>query len=1091
MIKEKYIDKAWNEVNILDVFHDFHPELEVKQKGSRYVCLCPYHDDHNPSLNIEPSKNRVRCFVCGTYLTLFKLVQYEKKLSYPEAIRYIYENYLQEIPIKEIYDFGSKDDEQRWKKKEIQKSYMAMAHKFFRQEYLRDYHMANFCRDYAEKSDDNPEGRWSKELCDQLELGYAPGSGNALVDWARGQHLDFDVLQSIGLVYKLENDDGTCYYKDSFRNRLMTPYRDKWSEVIAYTGRKLDYKPGDKDKYKNNSCKKGENEIFDKYTTLWGLNSLGEVRKSKKAYLVEGASDAMSILDLGIENVVASIGGEWTEGQLKSLKSADMPLLCFIPDIDEQNVNVEGAIMGNGEKFTIRSAFRAMKLGFTVTVKAIPPSEDGSKVDAGDYFTDIKRWNKVKEEDFVIWYAGKYFNKSVSDSENSKAVKTVCRMLLDLHDDELCNFYFRQLKKKYKSTDVWEDAMRMAKGDVNSNSQQKSKEEFGINLMDKSMIAKDGCLYSITKNNDAAKKLTNFIPRSLYHVKDGKESLRIVEVNNHKDKPCIIAFSQEELSKMDKCISRLGVNGNYSLFTNADEFKLFRALLYEGLQNVKMVDTIGWFKCGDDGFQVYGNGIFANKTWQKANEFGIVEYCGECYYIPSCSKVNENSNDAMVQNMKRYNHWHDSSVTIEEYFDKVEGVFGDNGIVTLIFGIATMFRDIIFETTGFIPLEFIFGPNMSGKTTLAKNALHLFVNSNQMANLGSSSLAGITRLMAMLSNVPILINEYFDTIGLQKIDIIKGLFEGTGRIMSTEDNDSFTQFTANCTLILTGQDLPDYDPAMFSRSLLVEQYEAVFDGQAITRLEELKKYHNKGLTTITLSLLRHREDFMAEWQESWKRTVERFNDDADLTGLPQRVIECWSILYAVIDCLKESGAKIPINRNRLYNICVEYITRQCEMMKNSDELAKFWAKIDSAHTTGKLIEGVSYRVQYVDDQIEVSKKRNHKILTNKDCPHRILLLYMKSAYEVIESMVKKDDKVISESSFKHYLENSAEFIGTKVRSTYFRVADEQGNLLMTAIPDPKTGNCIPLRKSARPMVFNYDSLCNKYDINLIDNEPDK
>lgn len=1087
MIKEEYIDKAWSNVDILDVFKDFHPEQHIIPKGIRYITLCPYHNDHHPSLWIEPDRHRVKCYACGETLTLFKLVQKEKGVNFPDAVRYIYEKYLPSIPIKDIYDFSETKSDETWKEKEVQKNYMAAVQDFYREEYLRDYHAANFCRNYAERRDDNPEGRWNKEVCDLLELGFAPGDRFALTNWARGRGMKLDILRKMGLVVQKETEEGKIYYQDIFFNRLLTPYTDKWDNVIAYIGRRLDWKDGEKDKYKNNASKKGENLLYDKSSHPWGLKFLSDVRKTGKAFLVEGASDAMSILGLGITNVLASAGGEWTEGQLSHFKSPQKPTLCFIPDIDPPTENVDGAMMGNGEKAVIRSAIRAIKMGFTVTIKAIPPTEDGSKIDAGAYFTDMRQWNKVKEVDFVVWYAGKYFSKSVSDRENAKAVKTVCRMLLEFHDDEFRSFSFRQLKSRFRGKDVWDEAIKFAKQDLNACNQEKSMDELGLNLRSKKMVAKGHCLYSITDKADIKKQLTNFIPRPLYHIRDGNLCYRIVEVNNGKEKPCTIAFEQEELSKADKCVSRLGINGDYSLFTDANEYKLFRALIYEGLKKAVMVNTIGWYKCGNDGFQVWGNGIFADNKWQEANEFGIVEYCGEYYYIPSCSIVNENTDDAMVLNMKRYNHINNETVNLEDYTDRVEEVFGNNGIVTLTFGIASIFRDIIFDRTGFFPLEFIFGPNASGKTAVAKTAMCLFLNSTQMANLGSSSLAGITRMMTMLSNVPILLNEYFDTIGAQKIDVIKGLFEGTGRLISSDNNNTFVQFNANCTMILTGQDLPDYDPAMFSRSLFIEQYKNVFNSEAKVKLDELQEYQEKGLTSITMSLLSHRQKFKESWKEAWSVTSERFNNDERLTAIPRRVIECWSILYGTIECLKLCGIKIPIRRDKMYNICTDHIIRQVEVMKNCDELAKFWSRIDYAHSLGKLIEGVVYRIQTIDEPILVSKNRVHNQLTNNEYPGRIMMLFLKPAYEITENLVKKDEKVISESSFKHYLENSPEFLGTKVTSTYFRVADEQGNLLLTPEPDPKTGKRVPLRKTARPMIFDYDALLNKYDLSLSSN----
>ncbi len=39
--------------------------IALKKHGQDLIGLCPFHDDHNPSLVITPSKNLWHCLGCG------------------------------------------------------------------------------------------------------------------------------------------------------------------------------------------------------------------------------------------------------------------------------------------------------------------------------------------------------------------------------------------------------------------------------------------------------------------------------------------------------------------------------------------------------------------------------------------------------------------------------------------------------------------------------------------------------------------------------------------------------------------------------------------------------------------------------------------------------------------------------------------------------------------------------------------------------------------------------------------------------------------------------------------------------------------
>jgi len=58
--------------------------IELKKNGKGYFGLCPFHDDSNPSLSINPTKNLWQCFGCGAAGDVIRFVELIDKVSFPE-----------------------------------------------------------------------------------------------------------------------------------------------------------------------------------------------------------------------------------------------------------------------------------------------------------------------------------------------------------------------------------------------------------------------------------------------------------------------------------------------------------------------------------------------------------------------------------------------------------------------------------------------------------------------------------------------------------------------------------------------------------------------------------------------------------------------------------------------------------------------------------------------------------------------------------------------------------------------------------------------------------------------------------------------
>ena len=62
MIDENFIEKVKSALNIVNVIETF---THLYKTGANYKGVCPFHDDHSPSMVVSPSRQTYHCFVCG------------------------------------------------------------------------------------------------------------------------------------------------------------------------------------------------------------------------------------------------------------------------------------------------------------------------------------------------------------------------------------------------------------------------------------------------------------------------------------------------------------------------------------------------------------------------------------------------------------------------------------------------------------------------------------------------------------------------------------------------------------------------------------------------------------------------------------------------------------------------------------------------------------------------------------------------------------------------------------------------------------------------------------------------------------------
>lgn len=292
--------------------------VSLKKKGREMVGLCPFHDDHKPSLNVNPTKQIFKCFACGAGGDVFKFVQMRENLTFPQAI----ERLAERAGIK-LEQRKPTSDKSRVTSDEIDPNKLAKvnawAAKYF-QDNLREQTKGKKARDYI------AERKISPESTKKWQLGLAIDSPDDLIRAAKAQNVPIKLLEQAGLL--AGPDQG------KFINRLMFSIADVTGRIIGFGGRTLDQTGA---KYINSPT----TPLFDKSNCLYGLqHAHHQIASSETAVVVEGYTDCIMAHQFGCSNVVASLGTSFTAGHARILRRyAKRIILVF----DSDTAGIEAA----------------------------------------------------------------------------------------------------------------------------------------------------------------------------------------------------------------------------------------------------------------------------------------------------------------------------------------------------------------------------------------------------------------------------------------------------------------------------------------------------------------------------------------------------------------------------------------------------------------------------------------------------------------------------------------------------------------------------------------------------------------------------
>ncbi|HAA89134.1 MAG: DNA primase [Thermoanaerobacterales bacterium 50_218] len=517
-IPEDFIETVRDAVDIVDVVSEY---VVLKKTGQNYVGLCPFHIEKTPSFTVSPSKQIFYCFGCGIGGNVFTFLMKIENLSFPEAVEALARRVGLEVPR------GKKStgaDSPREKYFEINQ----LAAEFYHQ-VLVEEERGEKARRYLQERGITTES-WKR-----FRLGFAPDDGKSLQKFLESKGYPVSMLLELGLIVSRK---GTTM--DRFRERIIFPIYDPKGRCLGFGGRTLG---DDLPKYLNSP----DTPVFSKSRNLYGMHlALPGIREEKRALVVEGYLDCISMHQFGFTNAVAALGTAFTREQARLLlRYTKEVVLAFDRD-------------AAGSAASLRGAGYLQELGGKVYVLDLPSGKDPDEflqTHGHDAFQTVLKERVIPYLEFKIKQL-----KSHYDPESVHGRAEIINQLLDdlLKVDDLVvrDGYIETIAKHLQvpgelvRAQFYRHLSRLQtkkdRNEKNRNTMGKGKQIFVLPRESAVEVAKRGLFRMMCQDQEVWKKVKNELGLSVFQEGELEPYVRVLESSGWSGPAGLLDFLGEE-----------------------------------------------------------------------------------------------------------------------------------------------------------------------------------------------------------------------------------------------------------------------------------------------------------------------------------------------------------------------------------------------------------------------------------------------------------------------------------------------------------------------------------------------------------------
>ncbi len=824
--------------------------------------------------------------------------------------------------------------------------------------------------------------------------------------------------------------------------------------------------------------------LFKKGNILFGLaEARSTIHKTQTAHLVEGYTDVMRLHEVGVHSAVARMGTALTDEQIALLKRAGAQNIVILPDNDSAGIAaalkdslallkkgfaVSIALLGNkgddpDSLFAPKGAVTSDELRVTSAHTQNVGARHASPVNNNN----AEQLIRAAQQDALLFYVKHQIestapngastklevgsentsNLKLSTSNLSKApdlftlrqIYATVGEVLNTQDAPTQQYYVNLLGATFKPRKQWQDLLK-------NTAQQKPQSftiggreltppdatdgsEVALQLREYGVARHNGVMWRLSTNG-AVTLLSNFIARGLFFIATEGTTHRLIEIENVAGERQYIELAGDAKSFKTESDARLffGKFGNYEFFGDkTDTIGLWRLILNE-CTPCKGIAQMGW---QEDGFWVWSNGVYVpHEGYREFSEYGTIKIGNRTYYSSSANRINEY---ALENRNRRKFAAHFSDTKFSHWQRQFLRVFGENGRVGILFMLTSLFRDIVQETAGMVPLLNAFGKCGTGKSVMLRSLSKLFFRSPVLMNLANSTLPSLDNAVHEYKNVLIAFDEYSVGITRDKVEFIKSMFDGGGRVKTVASSIEGMRYNSQseiCAAVcVAGQQIPDADAALLTRIISLEFTKSQYSDAEQDELETLLTMEQKGLAGIVHECLEFRkfvEDNFADVYTGVRRWVRKMLTEAGVRP-EERIISTWSILLSMYELL-DPDLHFDFSREEIISFATSTIATQSEDLQSGNELSTFWTVFSSLVQRGELVRGNDFKIVNAPLTLETETGKT----LNLPFESSLLYLNMTTVYPLyVREMRQLGGYLFSRTTIQKYLKSSDAFISSK------------------------------------------------------------
>lgn len=932
-IKNEIIDKIY-ECDLCEaigrVYYD--PSYKILSNGTAKG-LSPFVNERTPSFVVSNVKMIWKDFASGRAgKSVIDFIQAYKNLDFPEAVKLSCE--VLNIPIE--YEKETEEQREKRQKKKTLKEIISSVKEIYKENLPKLSHAQQYMQ----------ERGFTQELLEDFEIGYAL-AGMYEVLKERGQ-----VSEGLALgVLKAYQNGG---YYDFFKGRIIFPISDKHGHCVGFGGRVMpsEAKEG-APKYLNSP----ESEVFHKSELLYGFHlARNSMAQHGEVYLVEGYTDVMRMHQIGLRNCVATLGTALSAQHLAEIKKLCKKLIIF-RDSDKA-----------GETAAYRDMGLALEAGLFVE-RVVFPSESKEDPDSIGQREGAVALIEGARCDAVLHYLQGAYEEALvrADTKGKKVIlmpedkKRLSDLAMELigkiPDVVTRDAYMEQVKARFgikvaiekpKEEKTYLETPRFSISDFLDEIDLLERYQFPKEVEDPSVYKNEileygvfqhaNRIYCSTDKGNAFYDISNFSIEIIQHMQDEQFPMKLIRICNVHGVEKIFDVLSEKINTLNSFKNVVTSYGNFSFSGSAAQHERLLRYLFDRMGTGRKIDVLGWQA---EGFWVWNNKIVIPGLREEAiNSEGLFKYQNDSYYIPSANKNFE-------KNMYKYGAQKKfrsipTEVSLPQYLKQLYKVHRGHAITGILFGIGSLFQDIVVSCTGFFPILFYFGPASTGKDNICE-AIQSFVGQPQTAiqlEGSASTIKAQIREFAQFSNGISQLSEY--KRGNPQVDgIIKGLWDRRGyKRGSIESKVAVDEVPIISSTLLTGNDSPDAE-ALITRLIWEEMKTQEFSDEAKAAYNKLKDMCRRGVSGLSDWLLHKRAVFQEHFLEVYREKKRLLSEREAIKGVPVRMIDNLAVLYAVYGIFEREGI-FPFWQEDMERHFDSLIENQRRKIESDSVYQRFW-----------------------------------------------------------------------------------------------------------------------------------------------------